>query len=204
MTTENADVQRSPPAVRHSLIRSFRSSGADLVLSLVPSNLLHIHSYLMKIRLLPIAAAAIAGCAGSQPDPAPAPQPIPAASRPANGFPQGGIPGGAPQDTAGRALGGAGGPPAAAPRPYNRVITSDAKTRRGLFSTHRVGDRLYFEIPAKELAKDQLIVGRYTRAAAADPNLPGGGFGSYGGDQFSESAARWERNGNRLILRAPS
>ena len=158
----------------------------------------------MKIRLLPIAAAAIAGCAGSQPDPAPAPQPIPAASRPANGFPQGGIPGGAPQDTAGRALGGAGGPPAAAPRPYNRVITSDAKTRRGLFSTHRVGDRLYFEIPAKELAKDQLIVGRYTRAAAADPNLPGGGFGSYGGDQFSESAARWERNGNRLILRAPS
>ena len=161
----------------------------------------------MKIRLLPIAAAAaIAGCGGSQPAPAPAPAPqqSPTANRPANGLPQGGNPNAAPQDTAGRALGGAGGPPAAAPRPYNRVITSEAKTRRGLFSTHRVGDRLYFEIPSKELNKDQLIVGRYARAAAADPTLPGGGFGSYGGDQFAESAARWERNGNRVILRAPA
>ena len=129
--------------------------------------------------------------------------PSQAAARPTNGVPQG-IPSGAPQDTAGRALGGAGGPPAAAPRPYSRVITSEAKTRRGLFSTHRVGDRLYFEIPARELNKDQLIVGRYARAAAADPTLPGGGFGNYGGDQFSESAARWERNGNRVILRAPA
>ncbi|MEO8621760.1 MAG: zinc-dependent metalloprotease, partial [bacterium] len=160
----------------------------------------------MKIRLLPIAAAAaFAGCAGGQPEtaPSPAPQPNPTATRPANGAPQGGPPA-TPQDTAGRALGGAGGPPAAAPRPYNRVITSEAKTRRGLFSTHRVGDRLYFEIPSKELNKDQLIVGRYARAAAADPTLPGGGFGNYGGDQFSESAARWERMGNRVILRAPA
>jgi hypothetical protein len=158
----------------------------------------------MKIRLLSIAMfAAGAGCAGSTPAPEPAPAPAPTAARPANGVPQG-LPGGAPQDTAGRALGGAGGPPAAAPRPYNRVITSEAKTRRGLFSTHRVGDHLYFEIPAKELNKDQLIVGRYARAAAADPSLPGGGFGSYGGDQFSESSARWERVGNRVILRAPA
>ncbi len=125
------------------------------------------------------------------------------AARPTNGVPQG-FPTGASQDTAGRALGGAGGPPAAAPRPYNRVITSEAKTRRGLFSTHRVGDRLYFEIPARELNKDQLIVGRFARAAAADPNLPGGGFGNYGGDQFAESAARWERMGNRIVLRAPA
>jgi hypothetical protein len=160
----------------------------------------------MKIRLLPIATfAAISGCTGSTPAPETAPTPAPAqtAVRPANGTPQG-LPGATPQDTAGRALGGAGGPPAAAPRPYNRVITSEAKTRRGLFSTHRVGDRLYFEIPAKELNKDQLIVGRYARAAAADPTLPGGGFGNYGGDQFSESSARWERMGNRVILRAPA
>src|SRR5204863_6926565 len=98
----------------------------------------------------------------------------------------------------------AGLPAAPQPRPYNRVITAEAKTRRGMFSVHRVGDRLYFEIPAKELNKDQLIVGRYARAAAADPTLPGGGFGNYGGDQFSESAARWERTGNRVILRAPA
>jgi hypothetical protein len=91
----------------------------------------------------------------------------------------------------------------AAPRPYNRVVTAGAKTRRGLFSTHRVGDVLYFEIPSKELSKDMLVVGRYNRAPASDPNLPGGGFGEYGGDQFAERALRWERNGNRVILRAP-
>ena len=73
-----------------------------------------------------------------------------------------------------------------------------------MFAAHRVGDRLYFEIPAKELNKDQLIVGRFARAAAADPTLPGGGFGNYGGDQFTEATLRWERQGNRVILRSPS
>jgi hypothetical protein len=72
-----------------------------------------------------------------------------------------------------------------------------------MFNAHRVGDRLYFEIPARELGKDMLIVGRYARAAAANPNLPGGQFGEYGGDQFAEEALRWERTGNRVILRAP-
>ena len=158
----------------------------------------------MKIRLLSVAAAvALVGCGANKPAPAPAPEQN-TANRGAFPVPGQGAPAGGAQDTAGRALGGAGGPPAAAPRPYNRVITSEAKTRRGLFSTHRVGDRLYFEIPARELNKDELIVGRYARAAAADPNLPGGGFGNYGGDQFSESSLRWERNGNRVILRAPS
>ncbi|MEP6732941.1 MAG: DUF5117 domain-containing protein, partial [bacterium] len=160
----------------------------------------------MKIRFLPVAVtAAFVGCGGHNPEPAPTPAPTQTtANRGSAPVPGQGTPPGGAQDTAGRALGGAGGPPAAAPRPYNRVITGEAKTRRGLFATHRVGDRLYFEIPAKELNKDQLIVGRYARAAAADPNLPGGGFGNYGGDQFGESSLRWERNGNRVILRAPS
>ena len=62
-----------------------------------------------------------------------------------------------------------------------------------MFLTHQVGDKLYFEIPAKELDKDMLLVGRYTRAAAANPTLPGGQFGEYGGDQFAERTLRWER-----------
>ena len=90
------------------------------------------------------------------------------------------------------------------PRPYERVITGEARTRRGLFAVHRVGDRLYFEIPARELNKDMLVVGRYARAAAADPNNPSGGFGQYGGDQFADQAVRWERYGNRVVLRSLS
>src|SRR5436189_6084955 len=100
------------------------------------------------------------------------------------------------------------GPQTARPRPYNRVITADAKSKKGMFLVHRVNDRLYFEIPASELGKDQLMVGRYTRAAAGDPNPPaggggGGGFPSYAGDQFAELTLRWDRNGDRVILRAP-
>jgi hypothetical protein len=92
----------------------------------------------------------------------------------------------------------------AQPRPYNRVITRDAKTRRGMFAVHRVNEKLYFEIPRRELNKDMLLVGRFTRAAAANPRLPGGQFGNYGGDQFAERTLRWDRSGNRIILRSPS
>lgn len=73
-----------------------------------------------------------------------------------------------------------------------------------MFAVHRVGDKLFFEIPRKELYKDMLIVGRYARAAAADPATPGGGFGAYGGDQFGERTLRWDRSGHRVILRSPS
>ena len=149
---------------------------------------------MMKIRLLPLAALAAAGACSSAPAAsAPSPQPGPAgrqtAAAPTNG------------DTTGR--GGAGVPGAPVPRPYNRVITAEARTRRGMFNAHRVGDRLYFEIPARELGKDMLIVGRYARAAAANPTLPGGQFGEYGGDQFAQENVRWERTGNRVVMRAP-
>src|SRR5207237_10405223 len=113
-----------------------------------------------------------------------------------------------PADSQERGAGG-GGAGAARPRPYNRVITREAVTRRGMFAVHRVGDRLYFEIPAKEMGKDELLVGRYAFAAAPEPQgrgggVPGGGFGEYAGDQFAERTLRWERNGNRIVLRSPS
>ncbi|MEO6878444.1 MAG: zinc-dependent metalloprotease, partial [Gemmatimonadaceae bacterium] len=50
----------------------------------------------------------------------------------------------------------------------------------------------------------ELVVGRYARAASADPTPTGGGFGNYAGDEFGERTLRWERNGNRVVLRSPS
>jgi hypothetical protein len=73
-----------------------------------------------------------------------------------------------------------------------------------MFAVHRVNEKLYFEIPRRELSKDMLLVGRYSRAAAANPRLPGGQFGNYGGDQFAERTLRWDRSGNRIVLRSPS
>jgi hypothetical protein len=116
--------------------------------------------------------------------------------------PQRGEPGG-DSARAGGDSGRAGGAPPQ-PRAYNRVITRDARTRRGMFAVHRVNEKLYFEIPRTELNKDMLLVGRFTRAAAANPRQPGGQFGSYGGDQFTERTLRWNRSGNRVILRSPS
>ena len=109
-----------------------------------------------------------------------------------------------------------GGPPGASdstvrpaqptgPRPYNRVITAEAKTSRGFIALHRVGDKLYVQLPAASLDKDLSAVGRFTRAASFDPQAPGGGgFGEYAGDQFVGRTLRFERNGNRVLLRSPS
>ena len=141
-----------------------------------------------------LAALAVAACTQ------PATQPATRTPTPVRGGATGGAAMQAGGDSAGRASGG--GPPA--PRPYDRVVTAEAKTRRGMFAVHRVGERLLFEIPGKEMNRDMLLVGRYARAAAADPSLPPGQFGAYGGDQFTERTLRWERNGNRVILRAPS
>ncbi len=144
-----------------------------------------------------IVIGAIAGCSSA---PAPAPAPAPAQPNEARGQ----VPAPAPQEAGDSARGPGGAAGAAArPRPYNRVITSDARTRRGLFAVHRVGDRLFFEIPRRELGKDQLAIGRYTRAAAPS-GAPGGGFGTYGGDRFVTRTLRWDRTGNRVILRTPS
>ncbi|MDB4882188.1 MAG: peptidase and matrixin and adamalysin, partial [Gemmatimonadetes bacterium] len=156
----------------------------------------------MSFRVALLASTLTTACVGTRPSTTATP-PEPE-SPVASGVPS------APSDNAPARVGGdsvarfATPPNPVAPRPYARVVTKDAKTLRGMFTTHRVGYRLYFEIPRKELNKDQLVVGRYARAAAADPTLPAGSFGNYGGDQFAEATLRWERNGNRVILRSPS
>ncbi len=158
----------------------------------------------MKTHIAVFASAAtLAACSAPAPTPAPQPAAPPTQNRPAGPPNLTGLPPGLGQG-AGDSTARPGFPAAPQPRPYNRVITAQAKTRRGLFVVHSVGDRLYFEIPAKELNKDQLIVGRYARAAAAAPTPNGGGFGDYAGNEFGERTLRWERNANRVILRSPS
>ncbi|MBR9991193.1 MAG: zinc-dependent metalloprotease [Gemmatimonadetes bacterium] len=132
-----------------------------------------------------VSALALGGCASGRAQTAPAPTPAGGAAQ--------------AQDTAGGR--GATGTPRV--RPYGSVVTSQAQTVRGLFTVHRINDKLLFEIPQAELGKDQLAVGRYARAAAPTGG-PGGGFGAYGGDRFVTRTLRWERSGNRIILRTPS
>jgi hypothetical protein len=161
-------------------------------------------------RRIGLFAALVLASACTPPAPAPAPAPVPARPKTAATQgqqpqgPQGGGRGGA-ADSTGAQGAGPGGPAAVPrPRPYNRVITAEARTHRGLFTVHQLNDRLYFEIPAREFGKDMLIVGRFARSAASNPVRTGGDFGNYPGDEFGTRALHWERNGNRVILRSIS
>src|SRR6185437_6510717 len=99
-----------------------------------------------RIAVLVTAAGLCAAC--SKAPPATQPSPAQSPNQTLNRATLGGFQ--AQADTQGRGAGGAGGGAGPArPRPYNRAITRDAITRRGMFDVHRVADRLYFEIPAK-------------------------------------------------------
>lgn len=82
-----------------------------------------------------------------------------------------------------------------APRPYAQVITDKAVTDSGMISVHRVDDRWFFEVPDSILTRDLLLV---TRIAAVPPNFEG--FLS-AGTSIGERAVRWERQGERVLLR---
>ncbi|MDR3702952.1 MAG: zinc-dependent metalloprotease [Candidatus Sulfopaludibacter sp.] len=92
--------------------------------------------------------------------------------------------------------GGGGGRGAAAggvpdPQPYDRVITKEAKTTKGLFTVHQIKERYYYEIPKSELGKDFLWNSQIARTAV--------GVG-YGGGQLTDRVVRWELRGNRVLL----
>jgi hypothetical protein len=93
----------------------------------------------------------------------------------------------APAPPQGGGRGGRGGP-----RPFNQVITNEARTDNGVFKVHRVGETIYYEIPRSELGKDFLWVTRIKRTTL------GAGFGGQG---VADRVVRWEQQGNRVFLR---
>ena len=132
---------------------------------------------------------ALAGCAtrastpgSSQPAPSGATSPASPGTGPAapSQAPTGGPGGGAP------------GGPAAAPRPYRQVITDRARSDSGLFLVHQVGERWYYEIPVAMYDKEMLLVTRTSKV-----NLPG----TFGGEEENEGVVRWQRQGDRILLR---
>ncbi len=87
------------------------------------------------------------------------------------------------------------------PKPYNEVITAKAKTSRGLFTTHRIEDKFYFEIPDSLLEREILVVNRISKAPAGAR----AGFFGYAGDQISDNVISFEKGpNNKIFLRAIS
>ena len=82
-------------------------------------------------------------------------------------------------------------PPSPDPQPYERVITKDAKTTKGVFTVHQIKERYYYEIPKDQLHREFLWNTRISKTVA--------GVG-YGGDQVADRVVRWELSGNRVHL----
>ncbi len=85
-----------------------------------------------------------------------------------------------------------------APRPYAQVITARAVTDRGGIPVHHVDERFYFEIPDSLLSRDFLMVTRVAGVPAGS-----GGFQS-AGSSLNERLIRWERAGERILLKSIS
>jgi hypothetical protein len=160
-----------------------------------PSHLVIMHPFTRALALMGLLA--VAGCsrattAGNRPTGAAGAPANPAGQTPVTDTTRPPAPGG--QAPAGAPGQGPGGPAAEPqPRPYARVVTPAAKTREGLFKTHRIGSRLLFELPRGVMNKDLLVVPRVAKAPAGGP---------YGGQQVGRTMViRWERRDNRVLLR---
>ncbi len=87
-------------------------------------------------------------------------------------------------------------PAAGAQEAYDDVVTAEAETQEGLFSVHHVGDKLLFEIPDGVLGRDMIIMSRYAKAQE--------GLSGSGSNMAPNMVVRWERHGDRILLRAVS
>ncbi|GHA57924.1 glutaminyl-tRNA synthetase [Pontibacter akesuensis] len=81
------------------------------------------------------------------------------------------------------------------PKPYGEVITAKAVTDDGLFKVHRIDEKYYYEIPDTLLNRDMLLVSRIAKTAN---NI------GYGGEELNTQMLRWEKKGNRVLLRVIS
>ena len=79
---------------------------------------------------------------------------------------------------------------------YKEVVPASAVSDKGLFTTHVVGDKLYFEIPLSLLEKDMLLVSR----VAGVPAGFGGGY-TNAGSKTNEQVIRWTRRDNNIDMK---
>ena len=104
---------------------------------------------------------------------------------------------------AGGTFGGFGGAPqggsaavVAHPRPYAEVITDQAKTQAGLFKVHQIDERVFWEIPASQMGKEILWVTTLSQTQL--------GYQDGGGREVQDRVVRFEKRGDRILMRAVS
>jgi len=81
---------------------------------------------------------------------------------------------------------------------YDEIITEDALSDEGLWHTHKVDEKHYFEIPDSILEKEILVV---SRISGFVKNL---NFGGAGVKSRPQQVIRWQRLDNKILLRSVS
>ncbi|MBI5283143.1 MAG: zinc-dependent metalloprotease [Candidatus Solibacter usitatus] len=89
----------------------------------------------------------------------------------------------------GAARGGTGVPE---PKPYEKVVTKEFKTDKGLFLVHRNRDRVLYEVPKAELGKEYLLVTQIRRTTLG---------AGYGGTTVANRVVKWELRDRRVLLK---
>ena len=80
-------------------------------------------------------------------------------------------------------------------KPYDEVITDEAESDEGVFTVHRIDDKVFYEIPEAELGKEFLWVSQIARTTE--------GVG-YGGQALGNRVVKWDRRGDRVFLKSVS
>ncbi|WP_396636916.1 zinc-dependent metalloprotease [Maribacter sp. R77961] len=80
-------------------------------------------------------------------------------------------------------------------KPYNKVITKDAQTDKGLFDVHVVEDKHYYEIPDSLFNKEMLMVSRISKTASRI---------GFGGGKINTQVLRWEKKDKKVLVRVVS
>ena len=78
---------------------------------------------------------------------------------------------------------------------YSSVVTNSMDSDGGLFTVHRDQTTILFEVPDSVLGNEMLLVTRIARTHS--------GLG-YGGEKANTQVVRWQREGDRLLLRVVS
>ena len=80
-------------------------------------------------------------------------------------------------------------------KPYNKVVTKDAKTDEGLFKVHTIDGKYLYEIPDSLFDREMLMVTRISKTAS--------GIG-FGGGKQNTQVLRWQKKDKKVALRVVS
>ena len=81
------------------------------------------------------------------------------------------------------------------PKPYDKVITAEAKTQDGLLRVHQLKNKLYFEIPKAVLEQPLLMVANATAVPAGQDHV---------GRTLNQDVLRFVLHQNRVLLQLVS